>query len=393
MIGKAVMVPIVGLTWGLMNMVDFDRLEDQRETFHLMGKCKVSFGGWPDTEGVSRALREYAKHNHPDLLRANGDVTSRGACSAEETNQIRDRVKESGADFGGWLLWKLRVPKDHAHIVCFLTCVLMLGTAASVFAPQAGTKDHVPHQTGAIYHEQHVEAQKRRPAIMESRMLNRQGAPGQIATDAQYPLVLGGQRPDQAATELPSQTALGGRLQTPRATGGVSQTLAQSNGHHGLSPLSTASVLAGRGIFLRVMIFLGLISDVRSAVLDERQLIPQFEYAEFAYGFPPCATHCGLVPSKCIDKGWLENDVYMYWYDEVEKRCKLIKSPVPTSTVSGLSKNAMGMGLLGLLNALQDGAIDPTDLLSLYGGYAYAKDAKLKEDEGKKVQKLINHER
>lgn len=124
--------------------------------------------------------------------------------------------------------------------------------------------------------------------------------------------------------------------------------------------------------------------------MNERRLMAQMDHAEFSYEVPPCAKHCGSTPAKCIDKGWFENDVYMYWYDEAERICKAIKSPVPTSLVSGLSKNAIGMGTLAVLLSLKDGAIDPGDLMVVYEGYQYAEDAKAKDKEQKKIQKLIN---
>jgi len=118
----------------------------------------------------------------------------------------------------------------------------------------------------------------------------------------------------------------------------------------------------------------------------------QMEHAEFSYEVPPCAKHCGATPAKCSDKGWLESDVYMYWYDDKERTCKAIKSPVPSSLVTGLSKNAMGLGALAVLNSLKDGLIDPMDLVTVYEGYQYTQDAKQKDKEQKKLQKLINME-
>ena len=59
----------------------------------------------------------------------------------------------------------------------------------------------------------------------------------------------------------------------------------------------------------RLLIFLGLVQQGAGApVSAERQLAKRLKHSEFVYGKPPCARHCGNVPSQCTVSGWVYKD-------------------------------------------------------------------------------------
>ena len=84
----------------MASFFDFDHIGAEIKILQGLRACKVSYNSL-SAESLTKALREHAKTNHPDL----GGVSELGACTVDETNELRAAVRKQGGV--GWLAWAL----------------------------------------------------------------------------------------------------------------------------------------------------------------------------------------------------------------------------------------------------------------------------------------------
>ena len=108
------------------SLFDFHKIGNQIETFRAMRRCRIQYGA-VNVDAISRAMREYLKHTHPDAQN-----TSRNAmCTSEETNAIRDDLRRHGTSkvaVAGASIWGL-LTSIRTGRMPWRRCFLLLGIA------------------------------------------------------------------------------------------------------------------------------------------------------------------------------------------------------------------------------------------------------------------------
>ena len=110
------------------SLFDFFLIGHHIKTLRALKTCKISSDALT-TESLNKALREYSKHNHPDVVTG---VTNR-VCGTEETNEIRDSIHKHGAVSNvAWMLFKLNVPPSQVENTIMLFAMVVGATAWSM---------------------------------------------------------------------------------------------------------------------------------------------------------------------------------------------------------------------------------------------------------------------
>lgn len=364
-------VPAI-IAFAAVSSIDFDTVESQIDILQMLHKCEVP-RTWSTKEDLIKTLRDYSKANHPDAMR-----TSKHRplvlCGSEETNKIRDMVKEHGVDILAKVLHPLSVPPQHAQKFCQVALVLLLGGLTQLyfraFAPQGDIARGatMTHHQGALSGQNYAG----HPAS------NPQGHAG-------VPIQAEGCVPHFPTVDTPGAPSdqTGGPIQAGVAHAPRSRTPPQNRG----------GVRAPNGLMAATVAFTTclsvLVTPAEAIDVDEKALTALMDHSEFTYGVPPCASFCGKVPTKCEQKGWFSHDVYMFWHDAEENYCRAIKTNVLPGYVEWLGNAWWGGAILGILGTLADGKISPDDLVTLFMGYKVAQTASEKGAEAKKIQKMI----
>lgn len=98
-----------------------------------------------------------------------------------------------------------------------------------------------------------------------------------------------------------------------------------------------------------------------------RKLQRSAHYGEFMYMEPACSSHCGTSITKCTDKGYFTDVMYIYWRenDAGKEVCHAFRVPVHAGWVRTLSSSSVGWAAISALSAFQDGRLDPSDIITV----------------------------
>merc|ERR1712227_1093891 len=64
-----------------------------------------------------------------------------------------------------------------------------------------------------------------------------------------------------------------------------------------------------------------------------------YSFLEDVHEHPPCADSCANMPKRCAQRGWFQDEVFMYWKDQESNTCVAIKSPVPPEALYQVGAN------------------------------------------------------
>ena len=100
----------------MASFFDVDQTGEQIKILRGLRACKVSYTTL-SADSLTKALREHAKKNHPDL----GGVS---ACTVEETNEIRAAVRKyGGVGWFAWGLYKLNIAPSRVETAVMFTFI------------------------------------------------------------------------------------------------------------------------------------------------------------------------------------------------------------------------------------------------------------------------------
>ena len=91
------------------------------------------------------------------------------------------------------------------------------------------------------------------------------------------------------------------------------------------------------------------------------------QFGEFVYLEPPCSSHCGESITKCTDKGYFTDEMYIYWRENDAGKvvCNAFKVPMYSGWLRTLSTYNAGWAAISVLSALKDGTLDPSDIITV----------------------------
>ena len=102
----------------MASFFDFDHTGEQIKILRGLRACKVSYTTL-SADSLTKALREHAKKNHPDL----GGVSEIGACTVDETNELRAGVRKHGVGWLAWILYKLNIAPSRVETAIMFTFI------------------------------------------------------------------------------------------------------------------------------------------------------------------------------------------------------------------------------------------------------------------------------
>jgi hypothetical protein len=102
----------------MASFFDFYHTGEQVKILRGLRACKVSYTTL-SADSLTKALREHAKKNHPDL----GGVSEIGACTVDETNELRAGVRKHGVGWLAWILYKLNIAPSRVEAAIMFTFI------------------------------------------------------------------------------------------------------------------------------------------------------------------------------------------------------------------------------------------------------------------------------